>query len=1492
VVSGDPQTLAELLAACDTWQVRARRIPVDYASHSAEVELLQDELLDALAPITPQSSEIPFYSTVTGDWLDTAFLDATYWYRNLRQTVRFEPATRALAEQGYRTFIEVSPHPVLLGGVQETLDDTADGGIALGSLRRDDGGPDRFQISLAQAQVNGVEVDLVSGLARRGARRCDLPTYAFQRDEYWLATVAGAGDAAGLGLTALDHPMLGAGTDLPGSGGTVLTGRLSQRTHPWLADHAVHGTVLLPGAAFVELAVVAGDRVGCDLVEELTLAAPLVFPETGAVTLHCAVDGADDTGRRSFSMYSRSDTQPWTRHATGVLASVGQSTGQHRPADLTQWPPASAVEVGTDGWYPRLAAAGYGYGPSFQGLRRVFRLGQDIFAEVALPEGVPVTGFGLHPALLDAALHALLLASDGDGLPAAGGDPGGTRLPFSWSGVALHAVGATALRVRLRQLDGSAVAVLVTDGEGHPVASIASMVTRPVDPARIRDAAVPVAEWLYRTEWTALPADQLGEPVKGFTPPIVGDLAELDGPAVPDLVFVGLQPPATGDLAAGAYLATCRALGVVQAWLAQERFAGSRLVLVADGVSAHPALAAAWGLVGSAQSEHPGRFVLLELDDDPASAAAVPAALATDEPKLAIRGGVVHTARLAPNSASQALPLPAGEPAWRLAAPAPGSLTELQLTPVPGTALEPGQVRIAVRAAGVNFRDVLLALGMYPGEALLGSEGAGVVLETGPGVRGLSHGDRVLGIFPGAFGPTAVADHRMIAPMPAGWSFEQAASVPIAFVTAYYALVDLAGVRRGESLLVHAAAGGVGMAAVRLATHLGLTVLGTASAGKHGVLREHGLADDQIASSRTLGFESRFAGATGGRGVDVVLNSLTGEFVDASLRLLAKGGRFVEMGKADLRDASAIAEAHGVTYRAFDLMEAGPDRIGEILATVLYLWRARTSGAVRCRPRAPEVFRELREARHVGKLVLTVPRPLDPDGTVLVTGATGTLGGLVARHLVVAHGVRRLVLLSRRGGAAPEAGALAADLAGHGAEVTFAACDAADRATLAAVIAGIDGAAPLTAVIHAAGVLDDGMVTALTPDRIATVFAAKVAAAVNLHELTAHHDLAAFVLFSSAAGILGAPGQGNYAAANAFVDALAARRRADGLVATSLAWGLWAQASGLTGQLGEADVRRMARGGLLPLSSQQGLALLDAALACDEPVMVPARFELSVGPDRTVAGPLRGLVRVAARRTVAAGGAAAGLADRLAGLSPAARAELLVGLVRAQAAAVLGHSSPDVVEPTRSFKDLGFDSLTAVELRNRLTTAIGVRLPATLVFDFPTPRALAGFLEERLVGTSSKPAPVRTRRSTGNEPIAIIGMSCQYPGGVRSPDELWQLVSEGGEGISGFPTDRGWDLDALVNPDPDHPGTSYVRAGGFLHTAAEFDAAFFGISPREALAMDPQQRLLLESAWEAFESAGLDPEAARGSRTGVFVGAIGQDYADRPDSSAGVEVTC
>ena len=774
--------------------------------------------------------------------------------------------------------MEIGPDGTLTAMAQGTLD--PDDALTVPALRKDRPEPEALLAALAQVFVKGVGVDWAGVFDGAGARSVDLPTYAFQRQRFWPKPPVLLGDVGAVGLRSADHPLLGAAVQLAGADQFLFTGRLSLRSHPWLADHALTSTALFPATGFVELALHAADQVGCACVEELTIVAPLVLPAAGAVRIQLRVDGPDASGARPVNVYSRledaPEEQPWSLNVSGLLT-PGEGAAPQSPYDFTVWPPKDATEVPLDGFYERFAERGHLYGPLFQGLKSVWLRGEEVFADVALPEAAdPAAGaFDLHPALLDAALHAVMFVPMED----AG------RLPFSWNGVRVDAVGAGALRLRMVQEGPEAVSLAMADAAGQPLASVGSLTLRELT-GDLEGSTVgaPRHDALFEMDWA--PVKSSAAPAQGALTLVGGGsanelrealgtadlrahvhadlaaLADSDADVPETVLFAVPASPGSGDLAAATHEMTHQALEFVQRWLDEPGFYHARLaVITRDAMNggsrrSDPVQAAVWGLVRAARSENPGRFVLIDTDGSVASAAAIPDALASGEPELAISGGTVTAARISRLATDGVLNPPAETAAWRLGVVEKGTLESLRLTECPDAEapLAPREVRIAVRAAGVNFRDVLTALGMYPGDATaIGLEGAGVMPRSGAQVTGLAPGDRVMGMFSGAFGPLAIADERMVARIPRGWSFAQAATVPIVYLTAYHGLVDLGELTAGQSVLIHAAAGGVGIAAVQLARHLGAEVFGTAGPGKWDALRAAGLDDEHIASSRDPG---------------------------------------------------------------------------------------------------------------------------------------------------------------------------------------------------------------------------------------------------------------------------------------------------------------------------------------------------------------------------------------------------------------------------------------------------------------------------------------------------------------------------------------------------------------------------------------------------------------------------------------------------------------
>ncbi|WP_327290504.1 SDR family NAD(P)-dependent oxidoreductase [Streptomyces sp. NBC_01198] len=1133
-VAGPADVLDAFAAELRANGVRAR-IVARLASHSPLVDPLEGEFARLTAFVRPRAAAVPVYSTVTGAPVAGEELTPAYWYRNCRQPVAFQRSVEALLADGFRHFVECSPHPALGIHIEQTAEPAGRTVTVVGSLRRDEGGPARLLASAAERYVRGGEVAWDAAFG--DARHVPLPTYAFDRTRYWLEA-APRTDVTGLGLTAADHALVGAVAELPDTGAVLLSGQLSLGMHGWLADHAVTGALLVPATAFVELALRAGAEVGLERVGELVVQAPLVLPEQGGVAVRVVVDDGE------IAIHSRTGDE-WVTHARGELTAADPPD---LPPELGEWPPAAATPVDLAGAYQRLAERGYGYGPAFQGLRAVWRRGEDVYAEVALPDGTDTAGFGLHPALLDAALHAALVTVAGEGL----------ALPFAWADVRLLATGATALRVVITPTGPEEFSLAAYDLGGRPVCTAGSVVLRRLSAeqqAAVSRAGHATAHRLLELTWPPLAR-------RDALPVSVASWDDLDRTVpLPNVVLLdgGPAAPAGPDLPAAVHAATHRVLGVLQDWLADERTAGSVLLVATRGAvqppgggAPDPVAAAVWGLVRAAQAEAPGRIVLVDADTASGADIDIATVVASGEPQVMIRAGVLRAARL---------------------------------TPVPDSA-----------AGG---------------------------FDTG--------------------GPTLI----------------------------------------------------------------------------------------------------------------------TG----------------------------------------------------------------------------------------------------DTGGPTLITGGTGGLGSALARHLAARHGVRRLVLASRQGPDAPGAAGLVADLAELGAKAQVVRCDVTDRDAVAALVTP-----ELTTVIHAAGVLDDGVIDALTPDRMDAVLRPKADAAWYLHEATERTG-AALVLFSSVLGVCGGPGQANYSAANAFLDALAAYRHDRGLPALSIGWGLWDRGAGMAGQLRDADLVRLRRRGLTELPVDAGLALFDAAVAQHRPSVVAMPVDRAVLQMSAGLGELPSvLADLAPSRPMAAPATGSGTTD-------------LLMLTRTQASLLLGHGGGAPVDPDRNFRDLGFDSLLAVELRNRLKAATGMALPAGVVFDYPTPTALAGYLRDRAAGRGGSADAPPAGVVDDADPIVVVGMSCRFPGGIDSPADLWEAVATGRDAIGDFPTDRGWQISG--------PST---RQGGFLADAGAFDAAFFGINPHEAAAMDPQQRLLLEVCWEAVERSGIAPESLAGSRTGVFAGIMAQDYgAGVDDAAAGVE---
>ncbi|HTZ44396.1 MAG TPA: amino acid adenylation domain-containing protein [Jatrophihabitans sp.] len=1374
VVSGDAAAVERLVAHVAGQGRKAKRLTVSHAFHSHHMDGMLAAFRQVAETVTFHPASVTVVSSLTGELAGPGELArADYWVRQVRQAVRFADGMQTLHRQGVNTFLELGPQPVLSGLGAACLDGQRSPSW-IPSLQQGKDAAAVLQRSLAELHVLDVPIDWRGYFAPFGGDRVALPTYAFQRERFWFEPPPAR--EIGAGLTDTGHVLLGGGVRIAGTELAVYTNVVTAQEPVWVQEHRVMDAVLLPGTAFFEAMRAAGDATedgDWDLADVL-IVAPLVLGPGVRARLQVTV-GPASGGGRPVQVYSAPEGEDgaWQLHAEGRIVPRAEHA-EHR----VSLPPREAQQIDASALYADLAALGYGYGPTFQGIGEAWHVGGEVWARAALPESAEQTAirYGLHPALLDSAMHSLLLTQrlqnrTGDDL----------FVPYEAERLTLREPGLAEIWVRVADFelgDGEFWASLeIYNSAGVNVGRLHRLHARRMDRAALRRlAAAGVDRFQFDVTWRPVDIEhvELGGSWGLLSP--AGDVpwakeartalaragiqairvTELDD--AEDLDGLLCLWDAAGAAPAEAHRLTAPALALLH----QAAEAGFQPPLVfltrnavgtgADDEATGLGGAPLWGLLRTARNEHPELTLrLIDLGGDEADRALLaPAVMLAAEPECALRYGQVLVPQLQRVGAGGELELPA-EGGWQLEIAAKGRLDEpLAVKPLPARALAAGEIRAQVKATGVNFLDVLNALGMVEIPAF-GLEFAGVVTEVGSAVKDLRVGDPVLGLARGSFAAEVVVDARLVVRMPERLSFAEAATVPMTFLTAWYGLHELGGLRPGERVLIHAAAGGVGMAAVQLARLHGAEVYGTASEPKWPALRELGLAEDHIASSRDLGFVRRFGG-----GFDVVLNSLATEFIDASLGLLGSGGRFLEMGKIDLRQQSWIDEHHpGVTYTVYNLPEAGPDLTHTMLVAIAALFAdgrldplpLRTFGMAQ----TSEALRFMAQARHVGKVVLVPSEQrafVRTDGAVLITGGLGDLGRRVAQWLVTEHGVQDLVLTSRRGPQAPGADAAVAELAALGAKATVLACDSSDRDAVAEVLAGFGPGRPLRGVVHAAGVLDDGALSALTPERCAAVFRPKLDGAWHLHELTRDADLDLFLLFSSIASVLGAPGQGNYAAANAFLDSLAHLRRAGGLPATSVAWGPW-EGDGMAAGLNEFDRARFAQLGLDRLAPDEGLELLERAVRGGRPLTMAAAFDLSrlqrYYEDHGGIPPLfRSLM------SANAGGRArgAGAADlrTLLGDTPAEEQEALVlATVREEVAKTLGFGSPDDVDVHLPLQDIGIDSLTAVLMRNQLADLTGLALPAKIAFDHPNLKALGAFLLAKLleagVGTPGPAAP-------------------------------------------------------------------------------------------------------------------------------------------------------
>ncbi|NWG15754.1 MAG: type I polyketide synthase [Chloroflexi bacterium] len=1434
VLSGEPAALDAVLDGLEAEGISCRMLRVNYAFHSAQMEPYAGELAAALKGLKPGRAAVPVYSTVTGAAQDGAAFDAAYWGRNVRQPVRFAAAVSQLIQEGYTTFLEISPHPVLSGMVVQCLEAEGQAGVVAASLRRNRDERETMLDALGDLFAAGYPVQWERFYPSGGRVVFDLPAYPWQRERYWVEPpqkppalpqrMAGA------------HPLLGQRVKSPLIEGALFDTLINPRDPAFLNDHRIWGAAVVPAAAYLEAALSAAATVygemGVVSLNDVFIQEALVLPEeqTRTVQLHLS---AHQNGAADFKFYSLSGEDIWTLHVAGRL-SLAQPDGAAVSEPFSPEAVQSRCGVFPAQEHYNLAwESGIEFGPAFHGIEQMWRQDGEALAFISLPKSLAAEAsiYRIHPVMLDACIQAMAAALPGYD------EHLDTYLPVSFDRLRLYARPGETVWSHARLYPAMAGGhdtvtgdIQVFDAVGQLVLDMRGLRLKRASREALRRAVHKQAgetpgDWFYEVAWQLAPvfepesrsepgawlifADQMGigealaaqlEALgEGFVlvkpgadyrvlsdrliqvnPASRDDFQRLIRDAYASSAYRGIvhlwgldvPPLGQGDFspADAQEVSLGGALHLLQALVASGMsdlpglWLVTRGAMPVDGAPAAPEQSPLWGLANTIFLEHPElRPVCVDLDpaqDAAASAQALAREIrsADGQDRLALRGDGRYAARLVRGQAARTQADHEEQP-MTLDISARGVLDNLVRVPMIRSVPGPGEVEVRVRASGVNFRDVLNALGMYPGDpGPMGDEFVGEIVRVGEGVTDYQAGDVVLGMSPASFSTYVIAPVMKIVPKPAALSDEEAATIPITFMTAYYALHHLAGMSAGERVLIHAGAGGVGLAAIQLAQRAGAEIFATAgSPEKRAFLKSLGV--QYVMDSRTLRFAGEIMEITGGRGVDVVLNSLAGDFIPKSLSVLADGGRFLEIGKTGIWTVEQVAELNP-TLRYYTIYLGDVIRQDPPLGQAMFrdLMSMFEEGTLHPLPHrvfpvedAVSAFRFMAQAKHIGKLVLKQPggsaASIRPDATYLITGGLGGIGLHIAGWLVE-QGARHLVLTGR--GAPAEPARIAIEkMESSGARVITAQSDVADAAAVKALMAEIERALPpLRGIIHAAGTLDDGVLLQQDWSRFTTALYPKLNGAWNLYRSSAGLPLDFFILFSAGAALLGSPGQGNYTAANAFLDSFVHVCRAQGLPALGINWGAWED----TGMMaGLSSPERWAKEGIGALTPEQGLEAFALALQNRQAAQI-AILPMAWG-DFAQSSRMRPFFAEVVRahqptaqvgRTPQRQAEPSDLLRRWGETIPNRRRRLLLDTIRDEVIRVLGLRPTTTIDPRQPLNELGLDSLMAVELRNTLITMLDCTLPATLLFDYPTSDALADYLMKNvpaLAQTQAKAEP-------------------------------------------------------------------------------------------------------------------------------------------------------
>ncbi|OLP20418.1 hypothetical protein BST81_00790 [Leptolyngbya sp. 'hensonii'] len=1421
VISGPTSLIETIQQKLQADGIEVRPLMVSHAFHSPLMEPMLAEFEAIARQVQFQAPRISLVSNLTGQlWRSGEVPDAAYWRQHVRSTVQFAAGMTTLQTQGYSLFLEIGPRPVVTGMGRYCLPDPAL--VWLASLRPGVEDWQQLLISLGTLYAQGATVNWSALDPETPNQKVSLPTYPFQRQRYWV-------DAPPEPLSpplqprSGGHPLLGQRLTLATTE-VVFEACLGPDAPPFLADHRVAGTAIVPATAYVEMALAAARQVlgqpdALLTIEDLVIHAPLALSEAEPQTVQLLLNlTGDNTG--SFRILSlQASTATWQLHASGRASCGPIATAESPVPDLDAFRATAQNQIEADTHYHQFQQRGLDFGPQFQGVVRLWQREGQALGEIHLPAALTseLTSYQFHPALLDACLQVLgtLLP---DGLTA--------YLPMSLAQFRLYRQPPAVLWSQLTLRPGSSsldtltADLVLVDAAGQRVAEVEGFACRRFDPNRTQANRQP--DGCYEILWQPKSRSMdLNPPAPGswlifadaigfgealvshleaqgqtciwVTPgstyrQVEADRIQVDpadpnefrqalqaaGPALRGIIFLWAIDPAT-DLTAAQVQGSGVMLHLVQAIAAQGLSSWPRLWILTQGSQAVISVPAApislaqaplWGLGRVISQEFP-ELQCTQIDLDPLGltdqvALLLPDLLAPDlEDQIALRQGDRYVPRLHPKVLE---PRPVNRPPVFLFTPQPGILDHLELRPQIRRSPGPREVEIQIEAVGIGFRDVLHALGLYPdGDIQLGSECAGTIVAIGEGVTEFQVGDPVLSLAEGCFGSFVTVRVERVARKPSHLSFAEAATIPASFLTAHYTLHTLARLSVGQRVLIHAGTGGVGLAAIQLAQRAGAEIFATAgSPEKRALLKAMGVP--HVFSSRTLDFAEEILCLTAGQGVDVILNSLADDFIPASLSILADQGCFLEIGKRGIWEPQQVAQvrpqaAYHVVYLGA-IAEQQPELLQSLFIEVMAGFEG---GSLQPLPlqlfplnQVVDAFRYMAQAKHIGKIVVLPEAPplsVRSEATYLITGGLGGLGLAVARGLVD-RGARHLVLLGRRA-ASGTAQTILADLEKAGCQVRVAAVDVADRAALTHLLAEVEiEMPPLRGVIHAAGVLEDGVLLQQDWSRFDRVFAPKVYGSWNLHHLTRDVPLDFFVLFSAGANLFGFTGQGNYVAANAFLDALAHDRRAYGLPAISINWGAWAEVGMATQSIAK---QRITLRGLDLIPPEQGVQALFQVLDANpiQVAMLPMNWAhfFRQSPEQAERPFFADMV---ARSQVvpsqpASASVSPGWLEQLLATPPARRRKGLLTFVQEQSLKVLGLDRATPLDPRQPLQELGLDSLMAVELRNLLSAATKLPLAATFVFDYPTPEAMTETLLQQL-----SPDPIESGTSPIDLPNALL----------------------------------------------------------------------------------------------------------------------------------------